>query len=320
MTDILIPATGQPYLDVVFTGLPHVPTPGEEVLAENLTFLPGGNLTAAIVLTRLGYDVVYEATLGEDFASRFLLAAMEKEGLSTTAVTIDPDARASVTVAYNHQGDRSFLSYSHQTPPPDPNLVDRFSPRAVLVDGLRVGETCVETLRRAKRIGALRLADIQDTAPTLGDKGTAEMFAELDVINLNEREAKNLTGVDDLDAALGVLAGLVPTVVLKQGAAGSLAIWAWGHTQMPAIETEVVDLTGCGDNFFAALTAALLDGCVLEECLAWGNCAGHLAAGAPGGTGRRYNKKQLLSLVEKYYGEMIIPDPLRTVSLEPTDC
>ncbi|MDP8222127.1 MAG: carbohydrate kinase family protein [Candidatus Lernaella stagnicola] len=319
MIDVLVPATGSPFLDVVFTGLPRVPVPGEEVVADDVAFVPGGSLTAAIVLTRLGYKVLYEARLGRDFASSFLLAAMETEGMSTEAVVIDDDARACVTVAYNHGGDRSFLTYAHPSPPPDPLLVDTYQPRAVLVDGLRVGESCVEVLRRAKKIGALRLADVQDTAPTLAETGTRELLSEIDVINLNEREAKRLTGAAELETALAVLADIIPTVVLKKGAAGSAALWAWGHSELPAIPTDVLDLTGCGDNYFGALTAALLDGCVMEECLAWGNCAGHLAAQHPGGTAGRYDKATLTKLVERHYGDLIIPDPLRNVQLEPTE-
>jgi sugar/nucleoside kinase (ribokinase family) len=319
MTDILFPATGQPYLDIVFTGLPRVPTAGEEVVADGLGILPGGSLTAAIVLHRMGYDVVYEAQLGRDFASRFLLEEMEKEGLSTEAVTIVDDGRACVTVAYNHGGDRSFLTYSHPSPPPDPTLVDKYEPRAVLVDGLRNGQAVIDTLRRAKKIGSLRLADVQDTAPTLAEEQTRTLLSEIDVINLNEREALQLTGLSDLEEALDVLGSLSPTIVLKKGGHGSMARWPFGRAELPAIPTDVLDLTGCGDNFFAALTAGLLEGLVVGECLAWGNCAGHLAAQAPGGTTARYDKSDLTQLTRKHFGEDLGPDPLRMVNLEPLD-
>jgi len=317
MTDILISATGNPFLDIVFTGLPHAPAPGEEVEAENLSFLAGGSLTAGIVLTRLGYQVIYETHLGRDLASRMLLEIMEAEGLSTEAVTIDPDLRACVTVAYNHAGDRSFLSFAPLTPPPNPDLVERYHPRAVLADGLRLDETIITTLRRARACGALRLADVQDLAPTLADEGCPELLSQFDVITLNEREALQLTGLQDLEAALSLLHSLVPLVVLKMGERGARAIWQAESVELPALPTTVVDLTGCGDNFFAALTAALLDGRPLTECLAWSNVAGSLAAGAPGGTARHYTKETLLTLAADFYGPRLMPDALRRFSLIP---
>lgn len=319
MIDVFFPATGNPFLDVVFTGLPHIPAAGQEVLAENVAFLPGGSLTAAIVLSRLGLNVMYEAQLGDDFASRFLLAEMKREGVSTDAVTVVPGTRACVTVAYNHNNDRSFLSFAPPTPPPRPELVDRYQPRAVLVDGLRVGPAVIETLARARTLRALRLADVQDTAPTLADPATAELLSQLDVITLNEREVLQLTCTTDLTHGLNTLRGLVGTVVLKRGADGARALWANGEVELPAIPAKVVDLTGCGDNFFAALTAAFLEGQVINECLAWANAAGHLAALSPGGTGGRYSRADLLELVERHYADRLAPDPLQSVTLEPHD-
>jgi sugar/nucleoside kinase (ribokinase family) len=318
MIDVLAAASGNPFLDIVFTGLPHVPAPGEEVNAKSLAFLPGGSLTSAIILTRLGYRVIYETQLGEDLPSRFLREAMEREGMLLDAVTIRPDARACVTVAYNQDGDRSFLSYTHPTPPPNPDLVDRYQPRAVLIDGLRLADAVIETLRRARRIGALRLGDVQDLAPTLADPGLGELLSELDVITLNEREAVQLTGRDTVPEAVEVLRTFVRIVVLKRGARGAQAFWPLGDIELPAIPTTAVDLTGCGDNFFAALTAAMLEGCVIGECLAWANAAGALAAAAPGGTGARYTRQQLLDLVARHYAGRPTANPPGWFNPEPS--
>ncbi|NLH49445.1 MAG: carbohydrate kinase family protein [Myxococcales bacterium] len=319
MIDVLVPCSGNPFVDIIFTGLPHVPAPGEDVIAENVTIVAGGSLTSAVVLTRLGYKVLYEAHLGRDFASRFLIETMENEGMPTDAVTIHDDARACVTVAYNHQNDRSFLSYEHPTPLPNPDLVDRYRPRAVLIDGLRLGEPLLETLRRSRRVGALRLADASDNAPTLAVPGFDELLAQLDVLNLNEREAMRLACRDRLEDALEILKARVPVIALKLGARGSRAFFPFGDVQLPAIPTTPVDFTGCGDNFFAALTAALLDGKLINECLAWGNAAGSLAATAPGGTSLRYTKKELLDLVDRHYGDLPPLDPLRLVTLEENE-
>lgn len=319
MIDVLFPASGNPFVDIIFTGLPHVPAAGEDVIAEGLTIVAGGSLTAAIVLTRLGYKVMYEANLGRDFASRFLVETMEREGMPTDAVTIRDEARACVTVAYNHQNDRSFLSYEHPTPMPNPDLVDRYQPRLVMVDGLRLGEPVLETLRRARRIGAMRLADASDNAPTLADPTFIDLLAQLDLITLNEREAMKLACCDNLDEALDVLRGRVPIVALKLGERGALALWPFGETQLPAIPTTPIDFTGCGDNFFAALAAGFLDGKMIDECLAWGNAAGSLTASAPGGTSLRYTKEDLLALVKRHYGELPALDPLRLVTVEEND-
>ena len=316
MIDVLLPGSGRPYLDLIFTGLPHPPQAGEEVHAENLTILPGGSLTSAIILRRLGFTVLYEAQLGRDFASRLLLEAMEEEGLSREAITVRDEARACVTVAYNQGGDRSFISYEGPALQPNPALIDRYQPRAVLLDGIDVGPEVLEVMRRARRIGALCLADTHERALTFSEKAMREVYAGLDVLFCNEREACGLMKQTDPEIAARLLAAVIPTVVLKQGARGALAIWPRGAERLPAIPAAVVDLTGCGDNFVAAFTAALLEGCLITECLARGNAAGFLAAQAPGGLSARYSTDDLLKLIRAHYGEIPGPDPLRGVTLE----
>ena len=122
-----------------------------------LVMAPGGALTTAFTMHRLGLKVIMEATLGHDLASRFLLEAMEEEGLSREAITIRDDIQTSVTVAFNHGGDRSFLSYSQEPPLPEPALVERFRPRILLMAGLRAVEVMPPILQSAKKFGGLRI-------------------------------------------------------------------------------------------------------------------------------------------------------------------
>lgn len=317
MIDVLMPASGRPFVDLIFTGLDHVPAPGEEVYADDLTIVPGGALTGALVLHRLGLKVIFEATLGCDFGSRFLLEAMEEEGLSRDAVTIDDEVRANVTVAYNQNDDRSFLSFgSPRHSPPDPGLVEHYRPRAILMAGLRTGDEITQILRLAKKVGAIRIADSQSQPLNLDDEELRKVVSSLEVLLCNEQEACFLTGIESSLEAANLLATLVPTLVLKRGPQGAVAFWPYGNEELAPPLVKVVDSTGCGDNFSAAFTAAMLAGCMINECLAWGNVAGAQAAAAPGGTSRKIGRDELLDLVKQHYGESLAPDPLRMFTIE----
>ncbi len=316
MIDVLLPASGKPFVDLIFTGLPKLPDPGEEVYARDLTIVPGGAMTAALVLHRLGLRVVFEATLGRDFGSRFLLDIMEEEGLPRDGVNIRDEVRANITVAYNIQGDRSFLSYLGGDIPPDPALVERFPSRCVLLAGLRPGERLTAALRIARANRSLIVADTQEQPLTLQDEPLRELIASLDVLLCNEREARFVSGQADIDRAVEVLAALAPTLVVKRGARGASAYWAYGPTHLDALPVEPVDLTGCGDNFTAAFTAALVDGQSLPTCLAWGNAAGAIAAQHPGGTSARISRERIIESAQRHYGDKLLPDPLRNVTLE----
>ncbi len=319
MTDVFMPGTGRPYLDVIFSGLARVPEPGGEEFGQDLAFVPGGFLSAAFVMHRLGLEVVTEMTLGRDLGSRFLLESMEEVGLSRAAVKLDDDMRAHVTVAFHNGTDRSFLSYEPPNyPAPDPAWVSRLRPRAVFFAGLKMrpADPTFEIVRTAKEVGALRLADISEQPFTLQDEPLRNMIAALDLFMCNEREASKLTGLADPLAAQQVLAAIVPVVVMKRGGQGARGIWAHGVAELPAIPTTVVDTTGCGDSFNGGFIHALLQGAALEECLAWGNAAGSLAAAAHGGTSAPITRETLQELVDCHYAGRLMPDPLRRFSLD----
>jgi sugar/nucleoside kinase (ribokinase family) len=319
MIDVLMPGTGRPYLDVIFTGVKQAPEPGGEEFGDDLAFVPGGFLSAAFVMHRLGLNVVLEATFGRDLGSRFLLESMEAAGLSREAVTVRDDLRAHVTVAFHNRTDRSFLSYEPPWyPPPDPALVERLRPRMVFFGGLKLrpSEPAREIARRAKKIGALLLADISEQPLTLADEDMRQIIGAVDVFLCNEREARHLTGLADADAAHRALAAVAPVVVLKRGDCGARALWPHGAVELPAIPTTVVDTTGCGDSFNGGFIYALLDGCSLDECVAWGNAAGSLAAAALGGTSALITREKLLALVEQHYAGKLTPDPLRKFTFD----
>lgn len=316
MIDVLLPASGKPFVDLIFTGLPKLPEPGAEVFARDLTIVPGGAMTAALVLHRLGLRVIFEATLGRDFASRFLLESMEEEGLPREGVTQNDQVRANVTVAYNHEGDRSFLSFQGGDVPPDPALVERFPARCVLLAGVRPSPQLTAALKNARANRSLIVADTQEQPLTLHDEPLRALITQVDALLCNEREARHITGREQTARAVEVLASLITTLVVKRGRHGSSAYWGYGPVHLDALPCEAVDLTGCGDNFTAAFTAAMIEGLSLPTCLAWGNAAGAITAQHPGGTSACISREQIISLVESHYGDNLAPDPLRNVTLE----
>jgi ribokinase len=98
----------------------------------------------------------------------------------------------------------------------------------------------------------------------------------------NEVEAEQLSGVPVPDragagAAARVLRDLgVGTVIVTLGAAGVVACGAEGECVSPAFAVAVVDTTGAGDAFNAALAVALAEGRPLPDALRFGNATAGL--------------------------------------------
>ena len=73
-------------------------------------------------------------------------------------------------------------------------------------------------------------------------KGNHAWYKGADLMCLNELEAKSIK--DEID---------IPNIILKLGSKGSLAVIEGKKIRTPAFKVKVVDTTGAGDAFFAAL-------------------------------------------------------------------
>lgn len=82
-------------------------------------------------------------------------------------------------------------------------------------------------------------------------KELARMLARIDLLVINEEEARQLAGVHNIAKAAKVLAGMGPkTVVIKRGEYGALLFTGTSVFSAPAFPVEdVVDPTGAGDTF-----------------------------------------------------------------------
>jgi len=70
----------------------------------------------------------------------------------------------------------------------------------------------------------------------------------------------------------------VRNLVITRGARGALIVDPLGGvTEVPGIPTDVVDTTGAGDAFNAALAVALAEGNPLDEAVRWAVRAGACA-------------------------------------------
>ena len=108
----------------------------------------------------------------------------------------------------------------------------------------------------------------------------AEMIAMLeggaiDMLFANENEIAALADLDDVEAAIAMIAQKVPLVVVTLGADGALAVERGRRVAVPIarIGTGVVDTTGAGDLFAAGFLVGQTMGKSLEDSLRLGAIA-----------------------------------------------
>lgn len=225
-----------------------LPRPGETVISSTFRREPGGKgANQAVALARLGAQVRFVSAVGDDDAGRYSLDLLAVPGLDLSDVAVTPMPTGQAIVLVDARGENCIVvSVGANAFVTAPDHVDA----DVLVLSLEVPISVVAaTASRARRLGVpvvLNAAPATDLPPAL--------LADVDVLVVNETEW----------AALGrPSAG---RVVVTRGAVGCLAVEDGRTSEVPAVPVTVVDTTGAGDCFAAALAwqigsgAGLVDG------------------------------------------------------------
>ena len=278
-------------VDIVVTGVGATIDFGAERAIDDVRLTAGssGVLTAS-GLAALGLQVAVCGMVGDDLFGRFMLDHLDRLGIDSGGVLIEPEQRTGASVLLSNARDRAILTmpgamaaFSLAHVPP--GLLERAQhvhlSSYFLQAALR--PDVPELLLRARGAGATTSAD---TGHDPREEWSIDGLLEgLDVFLPNETEACAISGQADVDGALDWLAARVPTVAIKRGANGASAARRGSRVDLPGFSVRSVDTTGAGDAFDAGFLSGLLAGEDLANCVRRGNACGALTAAHVGGFG-----------------------------------
>lgn len=278
--DVLV--AGEWYCDLIFSGLDAAPGYGEEVIASGLSTTPGGNYNMALGLKRLGIRTAWSADFGTDLFSGIVRDAARAEGLDPVAFRETGGPAPMVSAAFADARERGFITYRGiDVAPPAADLVQTLQPRWLL-QSFRFTPEWLAFIEAARQNGVRVFGDCNGDGATLETPGVREFLALCDVFSPNEAEALTLTGTRSVEAALAVLAPLVPTVLIKCGASGVMASVDGARFAEAAPKVAVVDTVGAGDAFAAGYLAGVVWDLPIEEQLRAAVACGTLSTLGPG--------------------------------------
>ncbi len=297
--DVLV--VGRYFCDLVFTQLPEFPRLGHEVYSREFHLVPGGVFTPAVTLTRLGLRAAWPCEFGSDPFSQYVNNEALKAGVDNAFFSQSDQPSLRITVAFSFGGERAFLSYTDPLPEIHyPEIIRQIRPTWVYLTHLMTGEAQEKITIAAHEMGALVYMDCQAHHTTISDPDTSAALGRVDVFSPNRAEALALTGEKNIESALDQLRALTETVIIKDGASGCLCGYPGGVIRSPAMEVEVVDTTGAGDNFNCGFIYGQIKGFPLEESLRIGNICGGLSVEVVGGGNDHINPHEIVQRLENY--------------------
>lgn len=232
----------------------------------------------------LGLDTRLLTAFGDDLNAQKLAASCGELGIDISQSPVIPGGRTSTYLFINDErGDMALAVsdmeiYRHLTPQALAQRHKLLDASQVVVLDTNIPEESIAWL--AENCAAPLFADPVSTAKAVKLK---PVLGKLHTLKPNRLEAELLSGVPITgEASLNKAAdALLETglrrVFISLGAEGVFAADRSGRVQLPCLSAELVNATGCGDAFMAAIAWAYLRGTDLADTARAGLAASSIA-------------------------------------------
>lgn len=267
---------------------------------------PGGApANVAVAVQKLGLEAGFVGKVGDDPFGDFLRQSLAETGVDTRYLLVDPSARTTaVFVTVWDDGHKDLCFYRH---PGADMLLNEDSITSELFDGVRCFHfgsiTFINEPAASAQCKALRLARKRNLMitydpnyrPTLWpDEQTARpviqnAFQYCHLAKISEEEWEVVTEYSDLEQGIDwVLSQGVELLVISRGENGAIATNGDYRINLPAFPVDVIETTGAGDGFMAAMitkllpyrenlgSLALIDEAIVQDALMFANAVGAL--------------------------------------------
>lgn len=286
----------------------HFPRIGETSIAHYEIMHSGGKgANQAICAKKVGSEVYFFGSVGQDKAGNMLLENFQTYGIDVHGIDVNTSRLSGVAyITVDHSADNTILYV------PGANLEAKASQ---VDDCFLTEETTVllqmeispaenwKLIYRAKERGA---RVILNAAPVT--HVPEEIISHLDVLVMNTTEALMLADnldipSEDFDEIAKIISGRYKnTCIITLGKEGVLAVTPHDYIKLPSIDVTALDTTSAGDALIGTFASYYDQGYPFKSCLMAGNIAGGLTA-ARCGAQESLPTAEEIKLVFKGYSE-----------------
>ena len=296
---------GAAVLDRIFY-VDKLPRKGETAIGERMELYPGGKgANQALAARRIGAEVRFLTSVGEDESGKLVLEPLEQEGVEVSGVfRVSDTPTAEAVVSVDEKGDNHIVAC--------PGAYHRFSPEMLekraedfewaqwlLIQNELPAETVNTALTMAEEHG---LKIFFNPAPF--KRGAQRPVQEITVLAPNENEAAALLGVREyfsLSAADRTRRWLdfgAEHVLVTLGRHGGEWYNPEGQRRdFAAHKVEAVDTVGAGDAFCGVLVALLAEGVDVQCAIRLANIGAGLSTMVRGAQAGLPLRKDLLEYI-----------------------
>ena len=243
--------------------------------ASNIAYQGGGQVaTAMVALSRLGLNVSYIGSIGDDKFGEFSIESLRSEGVNVENVTIQSGLSSQFAIVLvqsqgkeESRGGRTIIWKRDTFISPenvDPKLIA--SSKYLHIDGHNI-DAEILACEIAKSEGTLISFDAERVFPKI-----EKLIEKTDFLISSENFPEQFTGEKNPHESLKRIFAFGPKLVgMTLGYKGVLAFDGSTFYEIESFPVTVVDTTGAGDAFHAGFLYGQIKNFSIEESLQYGN-------------------------------------------------
>jgi ribokinase len=258
--------------------LDRMPRAGETLQGHDIQYIPGGKgANQAVGCAKLGADVTMIGAIGGDAFGRQIVAELAQYGVSTDKITVIDETPTGTATILHTQEDNCIAIVAGANAYCTAELVEAYADTIAQADMLIVQlEIPVDAVQRALEIArSHRVRTMLNPAPA--QQLQSDLLELVDLLTPNETEFEILTGAsydsdENLEEAMRTWNKQYDqTLIVTRGKQGCsyLAVGDERVITVPSETVPVVDTTGAGDAFNAALCYGITTARPLGEAISF---------------------------------------------------
>jgi len=289
-------------VDLLFVGMPRVPSEGEELFAKDFSLQLGGGAPGTLIgLSRLGIETKIGTKLGTDIFSEFAKSKFKEAGVIPLNLYHGDKIPLNITCAAITESDRTFISYGQSAFEADSGMLDTiYNEFKGAKFALMHTGNFLPLYKKLKSGGTVLVLDT-GWDDDLSFENYHDYLELADYYTPNLKEALKITGENTAEDAAWKLNKYFDKVIIKLDKDGCLLYENGAFKTIKSIEEfKLKDSTGAGDAFLAGLVYGLFYDYPLDQSVLFGNITGGKSVTGVGCLTEYVNEPELLALAEKY--------------------
>lgn len=263
-------------IDIIFR-VENIVKPGETISAKSIEKRPGGKgLNQSVALSKSFENVYHAGSVGDDGV--FLIDYLKSENINTKYIKKSDKLTGNAIIQVDDKGENSIVLYKGANFDNDKKFIDEVLDNFDKDDILVLQNEISSMKYLIDKAYEKGMKIVLNPSP-ITDEIKEFDFNKIDLLLVNEIEAKDIANKDNIDESINYFMATYPNInlIVTLGSKGSIFVNKNEKIKQEGIKVESVDSTGAGDTFTGFFVSYFYQGKNVRDCLKFASLASALS-------------------------------------------